>query len=563
MTLILGLGGLGYKDSAAVLLGEGRVVAAAAEERFSGTKHEGGFPHRAVRFCLERAGAGLGDLDGIAVAQNPWLPMREKVLKWYGEGFFRSRTAKVYNVFKDETHRLVEYLRTLEEIKGQGVPVAEVSHDLSHRAAAFFSSPFVGAAIVNVDGRGEVSTSGIGWGKETAIHVDAVSRMPDSLGLLYALVADYLGYGDTDDEFRLVSISPTGTPSLVAKMREVVQVEEDGSYRLNPAYFGYHQGRAYLSERFTEVFGPPHEPELPLEDRHRDLAASLHAVVMEVVLQMARRAREKSGEPRLCLGGGLVQNWALVGTLAEAGLFDEVYVPPAPGDDGTALGAALWHYHVTLGRPRIGAILRSDFGPRYDEKEIAEELKRLKLRAERPEDLAEAAAERIARGGILGWFQGAAEFGPRALGHRSILADPTDKATRARLVASVKARSEFHPFGVAITQEAAAGFFEAAAPCPFMERTLKLRPEARERLPAVAAHEGRARVQTVHKEHHPLFHDLLECVGRRTGVPAVLNTSLNEPGRPMATTPREAIGSLFTTGLDALAIGPFILAKRV
>ena len=561
MSLILGLGGPGYKDSAAVRLKGGRVVAAAAEERFSGIKHEGGFPHRAVRFCLEQAGAGLADLDAVAIAQNPWLPMRDKVLKWYGEGFFRSRTAKVYNVFKDETHRLVEYRRTLDASKAQGVAVAEVPHDLSHRAAAFLPSPFVSAAILNVDGRGEVSTSGIGRGKETTIEVDAVSRMPDSLGLLYALVADYLGYGDTDDEFRLVSISPTGTPAFAAKMREVVQVEEDGSYRLNAEYFGYHQGRAYLSERFTEAFGPPHEPELPLEDRHRDLAASLHAVVMEVVVQMARAAKEKSGETRLCLGGGLVQNWALVGRLAEAGIFDSLYVPPAPGDDGTALGAALWHYHVTMGRPRLGAILRSDFGPAYGEAEIREELRRLKLEPERPADLAAAAAERIAGGGIVGWFQGAAEFGPRALGHRSILADPTDPATRSRLVASVKARSEFHPFGLAVTHDAAPGFVDGFAPSPFMERTLRLKAEARSRLPAVAAPEGLARVQTVHKEHHPLFHDLLESVGRRTGVPAVLNTSLNEPGRPMATTPREAIGSLYTTGLDALAIGPFLLAK--
>lgn len=561
MSYVLGIGGLGYKDSAAAILSEGRLVAAAAEERFSTIKHEGGFPFRAVDFCLERAGVSVRELAGIAVANNPWLPMRAKVVKWYGEDFFRSRTAKVYNVFKDETHRLVEYLKRIDDLRASGVAVTPVPHHLCHMAAAFLSSPFVSAAILNVDGRGEMSTSSLGRGRETEIDVDAVVQMPDSLGLLYALVADYLGYSDLDDEFRLISMSPTGTPTFVPKMREVVQVRGDGTYKLNPEYFGYHQDRAYLSERFAEVFGPPHEPDLPLEDRHRDLAASLHAVVTEVILSMARHVRETSGETRLCLAGGLIQNWALVGTLAGAGLFDEVHVPPAPGDDGTALGAALHLYHAQQGRPRVGALLRSDFGPAYTEAEIAAELARVKLKAAKPADLALAAADRIAAGEIVGWYQGAAEYGPRALGHRSILADPTDPATRARLVASVKARSEFHPFGLSVTAEAAPELFEDFAPSPFLERTLRLKADARTRLPAVAAHEGRVRVQTVDAERAPLFHDLLGKVGRRSGVPAVLNTSLNEPGRPIATRPREAIACLFTTGLDALALGPFMLAK--
>jgi carbamoyltransferase len=487
--------------------------------------------------------------------------MREKVLKWYGDGFLRSRTAVVYNVFKDETHRLVEYLKTFEEIRAQGVPVTVVRHHLCHMGASFLASPFVSAAILNVDGRGEMSTSSFGRGHETAIGVDAVAQMPDSLGLLYALVADYLGYSDLDDEFRLISISPSGTPTFIEKMREVVHTAPDGSYKLNPDYFGYHQGRAYLSERFTRDFGPPHEPVLPLGDRHRDLAASVHAVIMEVVLQMTRRLREKSGENRLCLGGGLAQNWAMVGALDASEIFDEIYVPPAPGDDGTALGAALWLYHSEMGRPRVGALLRADFGPAFPEDSIRAELERLKLRASKPADLALAAADRIAAGEIVGWFQGAAEFGQRALGHRSILADPTDPAMRPRLVASVKARSELHPFGLSVTTEAARTLFEREVSSPFLERTVRLQADARARLPAVAGREGRIRAQTVDKERDPLFHDLLKKVGARTGVEAVLNTSLNQAGRPMATKPVEAIGGLFTTGLDALAIGPFIVAK--
>jgi len=272
-------------------------------------------------------------------------------------------------------------------------------------------------------------------------------------------------------------------------------------------------------------------------------------------------ARETSGEGRLCLGGGLVQNWALVGTLCAAGIFDEIYIPPAPGDDGNALGAAQVHAFCTLGLPRAAAVHRADFGPGFPEEEISRELARLKLRASRPADLALAAAERIASGEIVGWFQGRAEFGPRALGRRSILANPTDPGTRARLVASVKARSEFHPFGLSVTREAAPELFEGAPESPFLERTARLRPEARSRLPAVAGAGGAVRVQTVDARRLPLLHDLLLRVGERTGVPAVLNTSLNEPGRPIATTPREAIGCFFTTGLDALALGPFILAK--
>ena len=558
---LLGIGGLGYKDSAAAVLADGRLVAAASEERFTGVKHEGGFPHLAARFCLERAGISHSDLNAVAVADNPWLRMREKVFRWYGQGFFKSRTSHVYDVFKDEAYKLVEYLKTLEDMRGQGVAVETVPHITSHLAAAFYASPHERAALMCIDGRGEVSTSGIGRGEGCSLQVDAVSRMPDSLGLVYALVAHHLGFSDLDDEFRVISISPTGTPTFEPKMREVVQVAGDGSAKLNRDYFGYHEGRAYLSEKFTEVFGPPRDPDLPLEDRHRDLAASLHSVITDIVHTMARHAREKSGLSELCLGGGLAQNWALVGAICDAEIFDRIYVPPAPGDDGTALGAALYHYHATEGKPRTGPLLRADFGPVFSADDIAMELSRLKLKAAKPAELALAAADRITSGEILGWFQGSAEFGPRALGHRSILADPTDPRTRARLVASVKARSEVHPFGLSVTAEAAATLFDDLDAAPFLERTGKLKGDTASKLPAVAATGGRARVQTVDKQRDPLFHALLTVVGKKTGVAAVLNTSLNEPGRPMATTPRDAIGCLYTTGLDALAIGPYILPK--
>jgi carbamoyltransferase len=558
---VLGIGGMGYKDSAAAILLDGRPVAAVAEERFSGIKHQGGFPHRSVQFCLERAGISLRDVAGVVIANNPWLPMRDRVLEWYGEGFLKSRTAQVYNVFKDDTHRLIEYLQSLEQIRSQGIDVLEASHDRSHASIAFFGSPYDEAAVLCLDGRGEVSTSSIGAGRGLKLSVDSLSRMPDSLGLLYTLVADYLGYSDLDDEFRLIAISPSGTPTFVPKMRNVVSLAGDGTVKLNESYFGYHQGRVYLSETFIDEFGASRDPDLPLDDRHRDLAASLHQVVIEIVLKMTTRAREISGSANLCLGGGLVQNWGIVAAIERSGIFDSVYVPPAPGDDGTALGAALFGYHVERARPRTGPILRSDLGPAFPETEIASELERLKLQASKPADLATAAAERIASGELVGWFQGAAEFGPRALGHRSIVADPTDPATRARLVGSVKARTEFHPFGLSVTEETAAELFESMPNSPFLERTGKLKEDAAQRLPAVQALGGETRVHTVCAERDPLFHALLIAVGKKTGVAAVLNTSLNEPGRPTATTPREAIGSLYTTGLDALAMGPFLLAK--
>jgi carbamoyltransferase len=249
-----------------------------------------------------------------------------------------------------------------------------------------------------------------------------------------------------------------------------------------------------------------------------------------------------------------------VGEVCASRIFDEIYVPPAPGDDGTALGAAL-HVHCALGNPRAEPILRADFGPAFAEADIAEELRRLKLKPSRPQALAPDAAERIRAGQIVGWFQGGAEFGPRALGHRSILADPTNPLTRQRLVASVKARSEFHPFGLSVAREAMADLFESPEDSPFLERTARLRVAAAKKLEAVVAQSGLTRVHTVDRERHPLFHALLIELGKRSGVPAALNTSLNEPGRPMATTPRDAIAGLYTTGLDALALGPFLLGK--
>ena len=558
---VLGIGGLGYKDSAAALLKDGEVVAAVAEERLSGVKHQGGFPHRAVRYCLETAGITLQDCRHVGIANNPWLPMRDKVLQWYGRDFLKSRTSNVYHIFKDESHHLVDYLKTLDEIAAAGCDVHTVMHNLSHMAAAFFASPFEAAAVVSVDGRGEVSTSGIGRGCASDLEVYARSRMPHSLGMLYAVVADYLGFSALDDEFRVISISPTGTPTLLDKMRSVVRLAGDGSYTLNEDYFGYHQGRAFLSERFIRDFGPPRAVDEPLGDRHRDVAASLHSAVLEVILAMARRARDKSDAAHLCLGGGLSQNWALVGAICASGIFEEVYVPPAAGDDGTALGAALYVQHAVLRKPRAAPLWRSDFGPAFTAEEISEEFARLKLSPERPQNLVDAAAERIAAGEIVGWFQGGAEFGPRALGHRSILADPTSVSTRDKLVASVKTRAQVHPFGLSVAAESVGDVLEGVTSSPFMERTGKLRSGAAARLPAVAAPDGVVRVHTVEAERDALFHQLLSAAGKRYGIPAVLNTSLNEAGRPLVTTPRDAAACFYTTGLDALVVGPYVLSK--
>lgn len=561
--LILGLGGLGYRDSSAALVRDGRVVAAVSEDRLSRTKHQGGYPERAVAACLRIAGADEASIDHVAVANNPWLALRPKLVDWYGEGFFESPRFRAHHIFHDEINASLRYLEAVENLRrGRDGRFHVVPHHRAHLASSFLVSPFERAALLDMDGRGEVSTSAQGAGHGASIDVFRVDKMPNSLGLLHAAVTDFLGFTGQDDEFRVMSISSEGEPLHLERFREVVRLLPDGSFQLDPSYFTYRDGLAALSDRFHQVFGQRRLADEPVVQRHRDLAASLQRTIEDAVLHAAAHLRTRTGLDALCFAGGVALNWVVNGRLASEGPFRELHVNAFAGDEGTAIGAALDVYAAATGaRPEpIGS---AALGPAYTDAEIAETLRSTGLASSRPADTAAEAAVRLARGEIVGWFEGRAEFGPRGLGHRAILAHPANAGTRAQLLRDVKPRADHHPFGVSLAEERAGEVFESPHPSPYMLVWDRVKETRRAELRCTLTPSGVARWQGVSTARDPAFHALLTAFARATGgLPALLNTSLNVPGRPPVTTPREAIEVFATTGIDALVLGGHLLSKR-
>ncbi len=560
--LILGIGGLGYKDSSAALVKDGRVVAAAAEERFTRIKHQGGYPSRAIESSLRVAGVTAAQIDHVAVANNPWLALRAKVLDWYGESFFESPEFRAFHIFHDEIHGTLTYLKAIEDLRsGRSGRFHTVPHHLSHMASSFLASPHAEAAVLDIDGRGEFSTSAQGVGRGYEIEVFHVDHMPNSLGLLYAAVSDYLGFTGQDDEFRVMSISSQGEPRYRGEFREIVRLTDEGSFALNPAYFTYRDGLAALSSKFTDVFGAGRRAGEPVLERHRDIASSLQSAIEDAALHAARHLARRTGQKALCFAGGVALNWVVNGRLAAEGPFEHLYVNPLAGDEGTAVGAALHQYAAeTKSRPEpLGSVA---LGPAATDAEIEDTLRRTKQRFDRVPDRSAAAAERLARGEILGWFEGRIEFGPRGLGQRAILADSANLETKARLLRDVKSREEHHPFGVSVLADRAADVFEGPAESPYMLRWSRVKAERRKELAAVVTENGIARWHGVTAAREPAFHELISAFGRRTGrLPALVNTSLNLPGRPPAVTVAEALEVFAATGLDAMVLGPFVVSK--
>lgn len=559
---ILGIGGQGYRDSSAALVVDGRLVAAASEERFTRVKHEGGYPRHSIAYCLDRAGVAPGEIDRVAIANNPWLNLRERLVEWYGEGFLTSSRFQTYHIFHDELHAAVRYLSELERLRDtHGDRLRLVRHHLCHMAEAYWLSPFDSAAILAIDGRGEVSTSSQGVGRDGAVEVFTVEEMPNSIGLLAAAVADFLGFREEDDEFRIMSVSSLGKTSYLDTFRQILRPVPDGTYVLNRDYFDSFEGRAFLSSRFEKELGPRRTPGDEVTERHADIATSLQVAVEEVALHMAKTLKERTGLDDLCLSGGVAQNWVLGGRLRADGPFSRVHTGFAPGDEGTAIGAAL-HVAMTEAKdPRPEPRAQSDLGPSYPLGAVLADLARVGLPPEEPGNPVEDAADRIARGRLVAWFEGDMEFGPRALGHRSILLDATNARAKERLVESVKPRARYHPFGIAVREEDLGRYFEDTRSDPQMASHRKVKESARAALKPVLHTDGTARVQTVGPAHRGRLADLLAAVGARTGEPVLLNTSLNAPGRPLARSPLDAVEVFYTTGLDDLYLEGVRLTK--
>jgi carbamoyltransferase len=578
-----------YHDSAACLLRDGAIVAAAQEERFTRIKGDEAFPANAVAFCLQSAGIAPRDLEAVAFYDKPLLKLDRvfETFLWMAPAGFSSfrHGAPLWARDRLDIERAIR-----RGLNGYAGRVLFTEHHEAHAASAFYPSPFGRAAILTVDGVGEWATASIGVGRDAAIELRQELHWPDSLGLLYSAFTYHAGFKVNSGEYKLMGLAPYGEPTYVdAIYRELVDLRDDGSFTLNQAYFDYLGGLTMTNDAFSALFGgPPRQPEAALAQREMDLARSVQDVCEEIVLRMARTARRETGEPDLCLAGGVALNAVANGKLRRAGLFERIWVQPAAGDAGGALGAALaaWHEYFNMSRRADGChdgMHGALLGPSYAAEEIEHALRALDAKWVRLEgDGAVArAADLLADGQVIGWFDGPMEFGPRALGARSILADARDPGMQARINLKVKFREGFRPFAPSVLAEHAGEYFDVKGESPYMLFVEPVREDRRLPAPAGAMPRGidrigvprsdipavthldyTARLQTVTGDRAPGLHSVLAAFHARTGCPLLVNTSFNVRGEPIVCSPADAYDCFMRTNLDALVMPPFVLLKQ-
>jgi carbamoyltransferase len=596
LTAILGISAF-YHDSAAALVVDGEIVAAAQEERFTRKKHDAGFPTHAIAYCLRDAGLKPDDVRYVAFYEKP-LTKFERLLETYlafaPEGF-RSFCMALPLWLKEKLF----IRRTIERSwpRSGRAPILFLDHHESHAASAFFPSPFEKAAILTLDGVGEWSTTTWGTGEGNKIQLSRHLLFPHSLGLLYSAFTYYCGFKVNSGEYKLMGLAPFGRPIYQDLIRErLIDLKSDGSFRLNMRYFNYCQGLTMTGRRFHELFaGPPRSPESTLEQKHMDMAASIQAVTEEVMLRMGREIHRQTGMKNLVLAGGVALNCVANGRLLREGPFERLWIQPAAGDAGGSLGSALFVWHQLLDKPRkvdsLDTQRGSLLGPSYDNDAIGAVLKEQGIcYRELPEDeLLRDAADRLAGGQVIGWFSGRMEFGPRALGARSILGDARSPKMQSVMNLKIKYRESFRPFAPAVLREHADQWFtlppEQESPYMLLvahvrdDRRVSISPEQgqimeedpdlcrrvnvpRSEVPAITHVDYSARLQTVDRDRNPRFHALLRAFHERTACPVIVNTSFNVRGEPIVCTPAEALRCFLATEMDALIMENIVVDKR-
>ena len=585
-----------YHDAAAALLVDGRIAAAAQEERFTRKKHDSGFPRRAIEACLRSAGVRLADIDCVAFYDKPFLKFErllETYLSFAPRGFQSFRTALPVWV-KDKLFQKAEIVKELREMEGTVSWKDRLifsEHHLSHAASAFYPSPFKRAAVLTMDGVGEWTTTSVAIGDGRELKVMREIHFPHSLGLLYSALTYYTGFKVNSGEYKVMGLAPYGEPRFASLIKDhLIDIKDDGSFRLDLDYFDYCTGLTMTNAKFDALFGgPPRKPEDRLTQREMDLAASIQAVTEEVVLKLAKGIADETGEKNLCLAGGVALNCVANGKLARSGLFEKLWLQPAAGDAGGALGAAMVaHYlHEKNERkiaPGLDAMRGGYLGPDFPLAEIQDRLTEAGAVFETLDDagLVGACAEALAEGKALGWFQGRMEFGPRALGARSILGDARSPSMQKQLNLKVKYRESFRPFAPAVLAEDAEKFFKMKGESPYMllvadvedEHRIAMTEEEkalfgidklnipRSSIPAVTHVDYSARIQTVHRETNSRFHDLISGFKERTGCPVIVNTSFNVRGEPIVGSPEDAFRCFMGTEIEVLAVGNCLLRKE-
>jgi carbamoyltransferase len=584
MDLILGISAY-YHDSAAVIIKGDMILAAAQEERFTRIKHDPSFPEHAIRYCLEEAGVSPSDLKAVAFYDKPFLKF-ERILDTYlhyaPRGLFSfTKSIPVWIKQKIWIKLLIQ-----EQLPGFKGELLFTRHHQAHASSAFFPSPFEKAAIVTVDGVGEWTTTSIGEGHGHSIRMMQDIHFPHSLGLLYSAFTYYCGFKVNSGEYKLMGLAPYGRPVYTQIIKEhLIDIREDGSFRMNMSFFNYVSGLTMVNRRFEKLFGfPRRKPEDSLTQPYMDLARSVQDVTNEVMLKIARYAKDLTGQDSLCLAGGVALNCVANSQILKSGLFSDLWIQPAAGDAGGALGAALSAYYEYYAHPRTAVRPDSQqgslLGPVYSQQAIESFLQShsIKYKTYDQESLTDTTAEFLNQQKVVGWFQGRMEFGPRALGNRSILADPRSPEMQRQLNLKIKFRESFRPFAPSVLKEFSQTYFDLNTSSPYMlltadvlkDHRLKIHEEKegleklhiqRATIPAVTHVDFSARLQTVHKETNPCFHRLITAFYRLSGCPILVNTSFNVRGEPIVNSPKDAFSCFMNTEMDVLVMGHCIILK--
>lgn len=584
-----------YHDAAAVLLKDGLLVAAAEEERFTRKKHDYGFPQRAIEFCLRQGGLKTGDLDHVVFYEKPLLKFERILMTTLG------KYPAAWRVFREAmipwfNEKLWIKGRLMESLGVSPRQVLFVEHHLSHAASALFCSPYDEAAILTIDGVGEWTTAAIGRGRadwhggDSHIELTEEIRFPHSLGLLYSAFTAFLGFEVNEGEYKVMGMAPYGQPCYVDEVMKLVQVNEDGSFRLDMDYFSFtHSTDHTFSSRFVDLFGPPRRREVEFytgtthpkrnhpqwdgataaaNQKYADIAASIQRVTEEIILKMATAACRRAGSTRLCMAGGVALNSVANGRILRETPVRDLFIQPAAGDSGGALGAALYAHHVLLKQPRRFVMEHAYWGEAYTDADIVGTLRQNGARYEQVCDdgaLTDRVVDALLAGKVVGWFQGRFEWGPRALGNRSILADPRRAETKDLVNAKIKFREPFRPFAPVVVEERTRDYFqldqpERHYPARYMLLVTPIHEARQEEIGAVN-HLGTGRLQTIKCETNPRYHAIVEKFGQATGVPVVLNTSFNLRGEPIVTHPANAWWTFQNSGIDLLVMGDHVVAK--
>jgi carbamoyltransferase len=581
MGIILGLNAY-HADSAACIVVDGRLIAAAEEERFRRVKHWAGFPDRAIAYCLEEARVSLAEVDHVAINSDPKANLLRKVAFTLKS---RPEPRLVIDRLRNAQRRVsaVQQLRESFPYQVFRGRMHAVEHHLAHLASCFDASPYEEAVAVSVDGFGDFASAAWGLGGRGALRVDQRVHFPHSLGIFYQALTQYLGFPSYGDEYKVMGLAPYGQPKYLPQLRSLVVLLEDGSFQLDLAYFRHHAEKiryswsggspevgTLYSERLAQLLGPARAPSEPLTERHHDLARSVQAMYEEAFFHLLRRLHRRYRVSTLTLAGGCGMNSVANGKIVQQTPFERVYVQAAPGDAGGAIGAALVIAERVDGAPRAGQMAHAYWGPAFTDVEIGALLRTREAQLTaagcrarqlaREEELCTEAAQRIAQGKVVGWFQGRMEWGPRALGNRSILGDPRRADMKDILNLKIKRRESFRPFAPSVLREAVSDWFEQDADVPFMAQVFQIKSDKRSLVPAITHVDGSGRLQSVSEAANPRYHRLISAFCALTRVPMVLNTSFNE-NEPVVCAPQEALDCFLRTRMDVLFLGTWLLER--